>query len=54
MIEGLVIYLESQIGDWQTNLDQKNVQIWERSQRTRKMMMYEVKDDKHSLEFTFD
>ena len=40
-IEGSVVYFESQIDDLQTSLDPKNVQIWEKWQKMRKIMMYE-------------
>ena len=53
-IEGLVGYLEFQIGDWQTNFDLKNIQIWKMTKDEEDDDIWGLKDNKYSLEFTFD
>ena len=53
-IEGLEVYLESQIDDRQTSFDPKNVQTWKMTRDKEDDDVWGLKDDKHSLEFIFD
>ena len=55
MIEGSIIYLETQIGDRLSSFDSKNVQTWEDNKDKEDDDVWGLKNDaKLSLEFTFN
>ena len=55
MIEGLVVYFETQIDDWLLSLGPKNVQTWRMTRDEEDDDICNLEDNNElSLEFTFD
>ena len=53
-IEGLVVYLKTQIGDRLPSLDSKNIQTWRMIRDKKDNDVCNLGDDELSLKFNFD